>query len=435
MDYVVAVQAPAYALSAHAFATESAFAEHLREVRARLPARFTRLVLLAPAMPVAAYEAARAHLGTVDEARDGVAFEPLHPADTDVKAFWTRHVAADVRTMARVLSRAGALQTGLSDDTYKPFMALLNAMAFARRVPVMFIVDIDYRENAARNHALGVWSRRSFLSNKLVHDPLRNLQVAMAPFAFQLVLLKSDGMVRDFGRGRDNVKSFYDTVHAPSDVLSGSELAARRAFVSDPARPLTLAFFGRYVPYKGLDRTLEALAHARAQGSDVRLVLIGSGPEEPRLRALAAELGLAEAVRFEGQVPYGPALFERLRDVHAALSTPLREDTPRSAFDAMARGLPVLAFDIAYFRDLAQHSGAVVTSPWPDVQALGEHMVALDRDRPRLAALSERAVAFARDNTQAIWVKRRAEWVERYLTKSRGPADGSAPRSRRDRSA
>jgi glycosyltransferase involved in cell wall biosynthesis len=134
-------------------------------------------------------------------------------------------------------------------------------------------------------------------------------------------------------------------------------------------------------------------------------------------------------------VPYGPALFERLRDVHAALSTPLREDTPRSAFDAMARGLPVLAFDIAYFRDLAQHSGAVVTSPWPDVQALGEHMVALERDRPRLAALSERAVAFARDNTQAIWVKRRAEWVERYLTKSRGPADGSAPRSRRDRSA
>jgi len=442
MDYVVAVQAPAYPLGGGALATESAFAAHLRELRGRLSPRFTRLVLLAPQMPQAQYEASRRHLGTLDPAADGVSYVPLHPADTGAKDFWLHHLRSDRAQIGHALAHAGVVQTGLSDDTYKPFMALLNVMAYLRRIPVVFVVDIDYRQNAARNYALGVWSKKSYLSNVLVHDPLRNLQVALAPSMFQLVLLKSASMVRDFGRGRANVKNFYDTVHAPSDILSDEALGARAAFLEEAARPLELVYFGRFVPYKGLDRAVEALKRARDAGVSARLTLIGGGECEPALRAQVSALGLTDAVRFEGPVRYGDALFALLGRCDVALSTPLREDTPRSAFDAMARGLPILAFDIGYFRDLAGESGAVALSRWPEPADLAAQIGKLAADRSQHGApgrgLRAREHADPVDRAAHALGRRgraRARAGLSMLTRSRGQAGGSGARSRRSRSA
>ncbi|HOU94397.1 MAG TPA: glycosyltransferase, partial [Polyangiaceae bacterium] len=44
---------------------------------------------------------------------------------------------------------------------------------------------------------------------------------------------------------------------------------------------------------------------------DVRVLIVGVGPEEERLRALAADLGVADAVEFRGWVPYDelPAVY------------------------------------------------------------------------------------------------------------------------------
>ncbi len=60
----------------------------------------------------------------------------------------------------------------------------------------------------------------------------------------------------------------------------------------------TVLFVGRLVEYKGVDVLLRAMA-----GLDgARLVLVGDGPRREALQELAADLGLAERVTFEGQV-------------------------------------------------------------------------------------------------------------------------------------
>jgi glycosyltransferase involved in cell wall biosynthesis len=53
---------------------------------------------------------------------------------------------------------------------------------------------------------------------------------------------------------------------------------------------------GRLESYKGHDRIIEALPALRRRHPEARLRIVGSGPHEPRLRRLAAELGVAEAV-------------------------------------------------------------------------------------------------------------------------------------------
>ena len=59
---------------------------------------------------------------------------------------------------------------------------------------------------------------------------------------------------------------------------------------------------GRLVPSKRVDHAIEALARLRLDRPDAALAILGGGPEEARLRALAERLGVAGAVTFHGRV-------------------------------------------------------------------------------------------------------------------------------------
>lgn len=415
MDYLIAVQAPAYPITPTRFATESAFAQHLRELRQSIGPAFDKVVLIAPAFTEEDYAARRDHLGVIDSAADGVVFLPGHSTSTSARHFWLRHARSLWQRIRAAVPHAGVVHSGVSDDVWRPLMAMVNLAAWLARRPVMFFVDIDFRQHSRRYRQVGLWNFRQYLVNRLVYDPLVYLQVWFAPRMFQLVLLKSASMVRDFGRGREHVKNFYDTAHGLEDVLTEAELGSRLEMLREPGQPLQLTFFGRFVAYKGLDRAIEAVRLARARGAEVRLTLIGSGECEEALRAQVKAAGLDEAVRFVPPVPYGPPLFELLKPMHLCVATPLVEDTPRAAFDAMARGLPVVAFDISYFRDVAQASGAVALARWPDPALLAEVLCSLSGDRGRLVDMARCGVAFARDNTQAVWLQRRAAWMNEVV--------------------
>jgi glycosyltransferase involved in cell wall biosynthesis len=414
-DYLLAVQAAAFPVSPTAFATESAFAQHLRELRAGLGEQFDRLVLVAPCMTEEQYEAQKAHLGIVDLQADGVAFLPAHTTATTPWGFWRREVGRIWREVGVAVSKAAVVHSGMSTDLWRPLMGLVNLRAWWAGRPVIFIVDIDFRQHSKRYHRLGLWGLRSYCVNRLLYDPLKWMQVWLAPRMFQLVLLKSASMVQDFGRGRPNVRNFYDTVHGPDDVLDDLSRQARLEWLKQDAQTLEVVFFGRLVPYKGLDRAIEAVRLAGEQGCDVRLTLIGEGDCLTSLRRQVAQAGLNDRVRFEPPVPYGAALFERLAQAHVCVACPLVEDTPRAAFDAMARGLPLVAFDITYFRDLAQQSGAVALAQWPSAQSLADQFKALHANRARLAEMADRGLTFARQNTQAYWLARRRDWMLELL--------------------
>lgn len=65
------------------------------------------------------------------------------------------------------------------------------------------------------------------------------------------------------------------------------------------ARPLLLTV-ARLVGHKGQDVAIRALVAVRARVPEVRYVIVGEGLDEERLRRLAAELGVADAVTFAG---------------------------------------------------------------------------------------------------------------------------------------
>jgi phosphatidylinositol alpha-1,6-mannosyltransferase len=66
---------------------------------------------------------------------------------------------------------------------------------------------------------------------------------------------------------------------------------------------LTLLTVGRLVPRKAQDQVIHALAELGGEAAGVKYLIVGVGPEEPKLRQLAADLQVSSQVIFAGYVP------------------------------------------------------------------------------------------------------------------------------------
>lgn len=110
--------------------------------------------------------------------------------------------------------------------------------------------------------------------------------------------------------------------------------------------PCSILYVGRVVSDKGLDTLIEAVATLRADNLDCRLNLVG-GVVSPAYRreldTLLDHLGVGDAVVFHGYVPHGPRM-NALLDASDVFVSPSRWDwQPRTTWEAMARGVPVVA--------------------------------------------------------------------------------------------
>jgi len=102
----------------------------------------------------------------------------------------------------------------------------------------------------------------------------------------------------------------------------------------------TLLFVGRLHAQKNLPVLLRAAAELSSRWPNLRVVLVGDGPERGRLEGLTNDLGLERRVRFAGEVP------DVLPFLHAAdlFVHPSRaEGMPGALLEAMACGLPCVA--------------------------------------------------------------------------------------------
>ncbi len=118
---------------------------------------------------------------------------------------------------------------------------------------------------------------------------------------------------------------------------------------------------GRLSFEKGQDMLLEAWAEVAARHPSWRLRLYGTGPEEDALRRRATELGLDASVEFPGATS---DLEGALTGASVFALSSREEGFPMSIIEAMAYGLPTVAFDCAPgVRELLTdgHDGLIVT--------------------------------------------------------------------------
>jgi glycosyltransferase involved in cell wall biosynthesis len=162
---------------------------------------------------------------------------------------------------------------------------------------------------------------------------------------------------------------------------------------------LRLLYAGRLLEWKGIDLAIRAIAAVRRQGVAVRFTVVGTGPAETRLRRLASESGIEDAIRWLKWMPRDE-LQQMYRQHDVLLFPSLRDSGGMVVLEAMAHGLPVVCTDRGGPGVMVNaRCGRVVrtASRTRDevIAALSDALYQLDRDRVLLKKLSAGARARA----------------------------------------
>jgi glycosyltransferase involved in cell wall biosynthesis len=151
-----------------------------------------------------------------------------------------------------------------------------------------------------------------------------------------------------------------------------------------------LLFVGRLDRQKGAEVALAALARLTGPAAALCLRIVGTGPEEPALRRLAGELGLADRVRWDGQLPQAE-LAGRYRRA-AVLVVPGRDEgLGLVAVEGQLSGAPVVAAASGGLLDVVADGRTGRTFPPGDPDALARTVEAVLADRDATARMAEAA--------------------------------------------
>jgi glycosyltransferase involved in cell wall biosynthesis len=156
--------------------------------------------------------------------------------------------------------------------------------------------------------------------------------------------------------------------------------------------PVKAVTVGRLVPWKQVDGLIEALNEI----SELGLVVVGDGPERPRLERIAQELGVSGRVYFAGQRSKKETLsLMAACDLFVLNST--YEGLPHTVLEAMALGLPVIATAVGGTPEVVRdgETGLLIHS---GNRALEKTLYALVTDEKTRRRLGEKAKKWVREH-------------------------------------
>ncbi|MFF1908079.1 glycosyltransferase [Kitasatospora sp. NPDC058218] len=213
------------------------------------------------------------------------------------------------------------------------------------------------------------------------------------------VVAVSHAVERTIPAARRRPGAWVHVVHHGPDLAGAPQgpeaRAAARAELGLPHDAFVVGTVGNLTPKKDQATLLAAHARLRPHHPRARLVLIGAGPLESRLRAHADELGVTDSVLFAGSRPDVPALLPGL-DVFTLSSR--QEGLPVALMEAMTSGLPAVVTRVGGMPEVLDDGdqGLLVEPGDPAALAAALGRLADDRElRERLgAAARERAARF-----------------------------------------
>jgi glycosyltransferase involved in cell wall biosynthesis len=181
---------------------------------------------------------------------------------------------------------------------------------------------------------------------------------------------------------------------------------------SESPRKFLLFYPGTLSWHQGVDLLIAAVARIRTMAPELRLMIVGDGPERQRLESLIAAEGLGDIVTIGGGIS-----MEQVAEImgRAGLGVePKRKQTfgnealSTKIFEFMAMGVPVLASDtIINRRYFGEGSVGLFTSD--DIDDLASAILRLMRDASLRSLLRERGLEYIRQNN---WDVKSGEYLQ-----------------------
>ena len=257
------------------------------------------------------------------------------------------------QTHARLLEVAQQVRPHIL-HAHSPVLNAIPALRVGRQlgIPVVYEVRAFWEDAAVDHGTTTEGSLRYRLTRRLETHALRQAQ-----HVFTICEgLRSDIAARGIPASKVTVIpnavdiDAFDPGGTPDESLKAA-LGLQGATV--------LGFIGSFYAYEGLDLLLDAFPQMLRRRPELRLLLVGGGPQDAALRAQAVALGVADKVVFTGRVPH--AEVQRYYDLVDVLVYPRHSMrltelvTPLKPLEAMAQGRLLVASDVGGHKELIRH--------------------------------------------------------------------------------
>lgn len=237
-------------------------------------------------------------------------------------------------------------------------------------------------------HTLGALKNATLAPGDRPEPPLRLYAEEQVARAADQVLVLTCGEARMFH------SSFGLSGAKLTVVPAGVDLDVFHPDAGGPRRssPPEILFAGRLQPLKGPDLAVRVLAEVRRHVPDARLAIIGgesgdAATSPASLVALAAELGVADAVTVEPAMPQS-RLADRFRAASVVLVPSRSETFGLVALEAQACGTPVVAADVGGLAAIVGEGGTLVAGHDPADHAAAVVAYLTDPARAEAAGLA-----------------------------------------------
>nr|WP_315201402.1 TIGR04063 family PEP-CTERM/XrtA system glycosyltransferase [uncultured Albidiferax sp.] len=282
---------------------------------------------------------------------------------------------------------------------HSPVLNAMPALRVGKRlgIPVVYEVRAFWEDAAVDHGTTAEGSLRYRLTRRLETRALK-----LASHIFTICEgLRSDIVAR--GIPASKVTVIPNAVDVDSFDVGGVPDMALKARLG-LADCKVVGFIGSFYAYEGLDLLLAALPQILTKEPQVRLLLVGGGPQDAALKAQAQVLGIQDKVVFTGRVPH--AEVQRYYDLVDVLAYPRHSMrltelvTPLKPLEAMAQGRVLVASDVGGHKELIRHGETgmlfkagsasslaqaivdLLATPerWPQMRAAGRTFVESERN-------------------------------------------------------
>lgn len=342
------------------------------------------------------------HVTTPRHTHPGPAVEEVEDLTfyrTPAPAAWRTRlpVLREMSEIGATVRRMGEVIEETKPDIIHAHSPVLNGLAglrAARKAGLPFVYEIRaFWEDAAAAHG-------SCREGDLRYRVTRALETYTVRHADAVTVI-CEGLRQDvIARGVDarNVTVIPNAVdldrftgEVPRDEALSRELGLEGKVV--------LGFIGSFYGYEGLPVLIDALAHM--EDPDVRLLLVGGGPEDERLRQQVRDLGLGDRVIFTGRVPHSDVdRYYSLVDVFVYPRLNMRLTdlvTPLKPLEAMAQMKMVSASDVGGHRELIEDGVTGALFKAGDPEDLARKVTELLSNRDRWPDQLKRARSYVED--------------------------------------
>jgi PEP-CTERM/exosortase A-associated glycosyltransferase len=347
--------------------------------------------------------------GEPDETVDGWQFFRT-PAPTGPRLPGLSEYALMKATQARLLEVARQVQPHIL-HAHSPVLNAIPALRVGRElgIPVVYEVRAFWEDAAVDHGTTSEGSLRYRLTRRLETHAL-----CQADHVFTIC----EGLRQDIaarGIPADKVTVVPNAVDIEKFDVGGTPDEALKTKLGLQGATV-LGFIGSFYAYEGLDLLLAALPALLKQRPEVRVLLVGGGPQDAALKAQALQLGVADKVVFTGRVPHAEVgRYYDLVDVlcyprHSMRLTELV--TPLKPLEAMAQGRLLVASAVGGHKELIRDGETGVLFRAGSAEALAAAVLGLlarREDWPKLRAAGRRFV-----ETERNWARSVAQYRHAY---------------------